>query len=77
MNKCVIDLFDLGEVEFMMGSFKSNDVFIIISLSGETKEGIESQKESTKLYSLFLSQDYAITQLHRFVNTTYMFQRRR
>lgn len=52
MNKCVIDLFDLGEVEFMMGSFKSNDVFIIISLSGETKEGIEIAKRINKTIQL-------------------------
>lgn len=52
MNKCVTDLFDLGEVEFMMGSFKSNDVFIIISLSGETKEGIEIAKRINKTIQL-------------------------
>lgn len=44
VGKCVIDLFDLGEVEFMVEQFKKNDVFIIISLSGETKEGIEIVK---------------------------------
>lgn len=40
-GKCVIDLFDFGEVEFMKHAFTSKDVFIIISLSGETKEGID------------------------------------
>lgn len=39
-GKCVIDLFDYGEIDFMKHSFSSKDVFIIISLSGETKEGI-------------------------------------
>lgn len=39
-GKCVIDLFDYGEVEFMKDSFGEDDIFIIISLSGETKEGI-------------------------------------
>ena len=39
-------------VEFMMGSFKSNDVFIIISLSGETKEGIEIAKRINKTIQL-------------------------
>ena len=41
LEKCVIDLFDYGEVEFMKNTFATNDLFIIISLSGETKEGIE------------------------------------
>lgn len=44
LKVCVVDLFDQGEVEFMLDTFKSNDVFIIISLSGETKEGIEIAK---------------------------------
>lgn len=39
-GKCVIDLFDYGEIELMKPSFSGQDVFIIISLSGETKEGI-------------------------------------
>lgn len=37
---CVIDLFDAGEIELMKPSFEPNDIFIIVSLSGETKEGI-------------------------------------
>lgn len=41
VEKCVIDLFDYGEIEFMKNTFTANDLFIIISLSGETKEGIE------------------------------------
>lgn len=40
VGKCVIDLFDDGEVEFMKYSFKKDDMFFIISLSRETKEGI-------------------------------------
>lgn len=39
-GKCVIDLFDYGEIAFMKGTFQANDLFIIISLSGETQEGI-------------------------------------
>ena len=39
-GKCVIDLFDYGEISFMKHSFTNRDVFIIISLSGETPEGI-------------------------------------
>lgn len=40
-GKCVIDLFDFGEIEFMKTAFRETDVFVIISLSGETREGIE------------------------------------
>lgn len=40
-GKCVVDLFDYGEVEFMKPSFQTHDLFIIISLSGETAEGIK------------------------------------
>lgn len=40
-GKCVVDLFDYGEVEFMKPSFGKRDVFIIISLSGETQAGID------------------------------------
>ena len=43
-GKCVVDLFDLGEIEFMKPSFQKNDVFIIISLSGETRAGIDVLK---------------------------------
>ena len=41
VGKCVIDLFDLGEVDFMRDTLDKNDLFIIVSLSGETKEGID------------------------------------
>lgn len=41
VGKCVIDVFDLGEVQFMSNHFHQNDLFIVISLSGETKEGIQ------------------------------------
>lgn len=43
-GKCCMDLFDYGECEFAKQSFDENDVFIIISLSGETREGIELLK---------------------------------
>ena len=39
-GKCVIDLFDLGEVQFMQNKFADKDLFVIVSLSGETAEGI-------------------------------------
>lgn len=41
VGKCVIDLFDYGEIDFMKSTFQDSDLFIIISLSGETKAGIE------------------------------------
>lgn len=40
-GKCIIDLFDYGEIEFMKDSFQESDLFIVISLSGETREGID------------------------------------
>lgn len=40
VGKCVIDLFDLGEVEFASLEFSPGDLFVVISLSGETPMGI-------------------------------------
>ena len=53
-GKCVIDLFDLGEVQFIQNKFADKDLFVIISLSGETAEGIQILKaiESTKIKTL-------------------------
>ena len=39
-GKLVIEVFDYGEMEFVRKNFKRTDLFVIISLSGETKEGI-------------------------------------
>lgn len=39
-GKLVIEVFDYGEMEFVRSNFKKTDLFVIISLSGETKEGI-------------------------------------
>ena len=44
VGKVVVPVFDYGEVEFLKTLFKENDVFIIISLSGETKSGIDILK---------------------------------
>lgn len=41
LGKGIMDFFDLGEVIFKKDDFDENDVFIIISMSGETKEGID------------------------------------
>lgn len=40
-GKCTIDLFDYGETEFAMKAFGPRDLFFIISMSGETPEGIK------------------------------------
>lgn len=40
-GKCCIDLFDYGEVEYASGNFRENDLFVAISLSGESKNGID------------------------------------
>lgn len=56
-GKCVIDLFDLGEVKLAQMAFKQKDLFIIISLSGETPTGIDILKsiEDTKIKTLSIT----------------------
>lgn len=56
-GKCVIDLFDLGETCLAKEAFCPGDLFIVISLSGETKEGIEILKaiESTEIETLSIT----------------------
>lgn len=39
-GKCAVDLFDYGEVQMALETFTEKDLFVIISLSGETQEGI-------------------------------------
>ncbi len=39
-GKYCVDLFDFGEVEFARERFKENDLFVAISLSGESREAI-------------------------------------
>lgn len=41
LGKCCIDLFDYGETEYASGNFKETDLFVAISLSGESADGIE------------------------------------
>lgn len=41
LGKCCIDLFDLGEVELASPRFKRDDLFLAISLSGETPQALE------------------------------------
>lgn len=48
-GKCVIDLYDYGEIEFARQGFKEEDLFVIISLSGETAEGIKIMKDLQSL----------------------------
>lgn len=40
-GKCCIDLFDFGEVEFARKRFCRNDLFIAISLSGESPDALK------------------------------------
>lgn len=56
-GKCVIDLYDFGEVELAKAAFTKQDLFLIISLSGETKSGIEILKtiESTEIPTLSIT----------------------
>lgn len=56
-GKCVIDLFDLGEIQLIEKKFTSKDLFVIISLSGETLEGIEILKsiENTNIRTLSIT----------------------
>lgn len=41
IGKFVIEVFDYGEAEMISSSMKKEDLFLIISLSGETEEGIK------------------------------------
>lgn len=56
-GKCSVDLFDYGEVEFAAKSFTSSDLFLMISLSGETPEGIRilGMIEYTGIYRVSLT----------------------
>lgn len=45
VGKCVVDLFDMGEISFAKEEFQPDDLFVIISLSGETTAGIEILRE--------------------------------
>ncbi|NFG24745.1 MurR/RpiR family transcriptional regulator [Clostridium botulinum] len=56
-GKCVVDLFDLGEVQLIQKKFTGKDLFVIISLSGETIEGIEILKsiESGKINTISIT----------------------
>lgn len=40
-GKCCIDLFDYGEVEYASRNFGEKDLFVAISLSGESQQGVE------------------------------------
>lgn len=56
VEKCVIDLFDYGEIALMKDGFQKDDVFIIISLSGGNKEGIEVMKDmSSHIHTLSIT----------------------
>lgn len=44
MGKWCVDLFDYGEIEFAKKDFKENDVFIVVSLSGENEEVLRAMR---------------------------------
>lgn len=43
-GKCCIDLFDYGEVEFARERFRRNDLFLAVSLSGESADALNVMK---------------------------------
>lgn len=57
IGKCVMDLYDLGEIRLMENRFSEKDLFIVISLSGETGAGIEILKsvKSTNIHTLSIT----------------------
>lgn len=67
LGKGIMDFFDYGEVEFKKDDFSVDDLFIIISMSGETKEGIQILRfiESTgvKKISITRLQNNSISRL--------------
>ena len=52
-----MDLFDFGEVEFARERFKENDLFVAISLSGESSEAIRVMRllQGTEIRTLSLT----------------------
>lgn len=62
-GKCIIDLFDFGEIELAQTVFTKKDLFIIISLSGETVEGI-------KILNLIENTNINILSITRWDNNT-------
>lgn len=47
-GKCCVELFDMGEAEFALKRFKEDDIFIAISLSGESSEALKIVKTVQK-----------------------------
>ena len=57
MGKWCVDLFDYGEIEFAQRSFKENDLFVAVSLSGETAEVLRAVNlvKQTKTHTLSIT----------------------
>lgn len=62
-GKCCIDLFDYGEVEYASRYFQDKDLFIAISLSGESEEGI-------RVLRLIQHRDIQTLSITRWTNNT-------
>lgn len=57
LGKYCVDLFDLGEVEFAKKRFLRNDLMVVISLSGETRESLQIIKtiKDTGIHTLSIT----------------------
>lgn len=57
MGKWCVDLFDYGEIEFAQRSFKEKDLFVAVSLSGETAEVLQAVNlvKQTKTHTLSIT----------------------
>lgn len=62
-GKCCIDLFDYGEVEYASRYFREKDLFIAISLSGESEDGI-------RVLRLIQHRDIRTLSITRWTNNT-------
>lgn len=57
LGKCCVDLFDLGEVEAARPRFRSEDVFVAISLSGEGADALRVMRcvQAAEIHTLSLT----------------------
>lgn len=57
MGKWCVDLFDYGEIEFAKEKFSKNDLFIVVSLSGENREALRIMRMvlETKIHTLSIT----------------------
>lgn len=57
MGKWCVDLFDYGEIEFAAKDFSDQDLFIVVSLSGENEEVLRTMRMvlGTKIHTLSMT----------------------